>query len=72
MIEQLGIRVQLGQEAARLEQRSFIFGQEMASGMPIEQGLKEDGALVEAIQQLVCIHRHAATMRFRSMVDLAR
>jgi len=62
VIEQLGIAVQLGQEAARLEQCGFIFGQEMASRVPIEQRLEEDGPLVEAIQQLVGIHGHAATM----------
>ena len=62
MIEQLGIAVQLGQEAARLEQRGFIFGQEMTSGVPIEQRLEEDGPLVETIQQLLGTQGHAATM----------
>jgi hypothetical protein len=49
VIEQLGIAVQLGQEAARLEQRGFIFRQKMAPRVSIEQHLKEDGPLVEAI-----------------------
>jgi len=62
VIEQLGIATQLGQEAAWLEQRGFIFGREMTSGVPIEQRLEEDGALVEAIQQLVGTHGHAVTM----------
>jgi hypothetical protein len=62
VVEHLGIAVQLGQEAGRLEQRGLIFGQEMAPRVPIEQRLEEDGLLVEAIQQLLGTHGHAATM----------
>ena len=62
MIEQLGIALQLGRRAARLEQCGLIFGQEMAPGVAIEQHLQQESPLVQAIQQIPGIRGHPATM----------
>jgi hypothetical protein len=62
VIEQFGIALQLGQRAAWLEQGGLIFGQEMAPGMAIEQQLQEEGPFVQAIQQILGVSGHPATM----------